>query len=65
MFDREKFTEYVKLAGYTYQEIANKIGICRKTLYKKIQKDGNFKKQEMNRLCQILKIQNPEEIFFA
>lgn len=65
MFDKTRFKAQIVLAGITSKELAEKLGINESTLYRKINKDGNFTRDEINKLIEILNIENPQEIFFA
>lgn len=65
MFDKTRFKAQIVLAGITSKELAEKLGINESTLYRKINKDGNFTRDEINKLIEILGIDNPQEIFFA
>lgn len=65
MFSKNKFRAAIALAGITSKELAEKMGINESTLYRKINADGNFSRQEINRIIEILGITNPQEIFFA
>ena len=57
---RAKFTEN----GMTQEEVAMKIGMSPKTLSLKI-KTGKFGLDEADKLIELLKIEEPERIFFA
>lgn len=48
--------------GLTQQEVAKLIGISPKTFYRKM-KRGIFGTDEVEKMIQILNIQNPAEIF--
>ena len=65
MFDRKRFKAQLVLAGLTSKELAEKLGINEATLYRKINDDGRFTRQEINELIRILNIEDPEPIFFA
>lgn len=65
MFDRKRFKAQLVLAGMTSKEVAEKLGINEATLYRKINDDGRFTRQEINDLIRILNIEDPEQIFFA
>ncbi|MBQ9612215.1 MAG: helix-turn-helix transcriptional regulator [Lachnospiraceae bacterium] len=53
------------LAGINSKELAAKLGINESTLYRKINADGNFTREEIGKIVEILGIDNPQEIFFA
>lgn len=65
MFNKDDFYQYIKLSGLSIRQISYCIGICSQTFYRKLKKNGDFNKGEIDGLCRILKIQNPGEIFFA
>lgn len=46
------------------KEMARRIGIADKTFYKKLNK-GVFTSDEMNKIVDILEIEDPAKIFFA
>ena len=50
--------------GFTQAEIARKIGIAPKTFSFKMKK-GVFNSDEINKMIEILDIEDPREIFFA
>lgn len=55
-----RFAEY----GLTREEVANSLGITRKTLYSKL-KSGTFTSAEMSKLVGLLHIEDPSAYFFA
>ena len=65
MFDKKKFKAQIILAGMTAKELAAHLGINESTLYRKINSDGNFTREEIGKITEILNIENPKEIFFA
>lgn len=65
MFDKKRFRAQMILADITYKELAAKLGINESTLYRKINADGNFTREEISNIVAILGIDNPQEIFFA
>ncbi len=64
MFNKNKFKGCVYSSGLTMKEVALKLGINETTLYRKINRDGDFSRSEINELIELLKITNPNEIFF-
>ena len=50
--------------GFTQKQVAKKIGITPKTFYEKMKK-GVFGSDEIQKMIEILNINNPCEIFFA
>lgn len=65
MFSKNKLKAQMALSGITSKELAKRLGIDESTLYRKIQNNGNFTRSEINLLIEILKIDDPREIFFA
>jgi DNA-binding CsgD family transcriptional regulator len=65
MFDKTEFRVQVTRSEKTYKEIAEYLGIDESTLWRKIQNDGSFTREEINKLINFLGIVNPEAIFFA
>lgn len=64
MFDRKLFKAAVLMAGKTYQDVADFLGLHIKTLYVRIKK-GEFSRDEINRLIEFLNLESPDKIFFA
>lgn len=65
MFDKNKFKAQMVLVGITSKKLADELGINESTLYRKINADGNFTRDEISQLVSILRIDNPQDIFFA
>lgn len=65
MFDRKEFRAQVARSEKTYKEIAAYLEIDESTLYRKIQNDGSFTREEINKLISFLAIEHPQAIFFA
>lgn len=65
MFDKRKFLAQMTLRDVSKKELAEYLGINELTLYRKINKDGSFTRQEINKMINYLHIENPAEIFFA
>ncbi len=65
MFDKNKFKAQIVLMGMTSKELAEKLGINESTLYRKVNNNGNFTREEISAITAILRIENPAEIFFA
>ncbi|MEG0430274.1 MAG: helix-turn-helix transcriptional regulator [Anaerovoracaceae bacterium] len=51
--------------GLTQQELANKIGISNNSLSRKMLGKRQFALGEVIRICDVLEIENPKEIFFG
>lgn len=65
MFNRNEFRAQIVRAGKTSKEVAEFLGIDESTLYRKIQDDGRFTRQEIGLLIKFLGIKDPDSIFFA
>ena len=57
-----KLKALIMEAGMTQQDVARHLGITPKTFYAKMKK-GVFGTDEVTEMIDLLKIQNPEEIF--
>lgn len=64
MFDKNKFKAQMVLVGITSKKLSEYLNINVSTLYRKINNNGNFTRSEINKIIEILKIDNPQEIFF-
>ena len=65
MFRENEFRAQIVRAGKTNKELAGFLGIDESTLYRKSKADGNFTRDEINRMIKFLHIEDPEAIFFA
>jgi plasmid maintenance system antidote protein VapI len=65
VFDKRKFLAQMTLRNVSKKDLAEKLGINEVTLYRKINNDGYFTRAEINKLIEVLGIENPAEIFFA
>lgn len=65
LFDEKKFRKIVKEQGKTLQDVANILHINLVTLYRKMNGESDFYRNEMDILIKELSINNPNEIFFA
>lgn len=68
MTDSKKLREIIDLNGYKLSFVAAKLGLTRNGLMNKINNITDFTIPEVQKLCKLLHIQNPEEIeaiFFA
>ena len=65
MFKENELRAQIKRANKTNKEVAAHLGIDESTLYRKIKANGNFTREEINKLVEFLKIDDPREIFFA
>lgn len=68
MTNAKRLREIVEKSGLKYKFIAEKMGLSRFGLMKKIDNENEFKASEIERLCEILGInslEDREDIFFA
>lgn len=65
MFDEKKFREIVRGKGLSLNKVAKNIGLNPSTLYRKMTGESDFYRTEIQKLCTLLEIENPAEIFFA
>lgn len=63
MFSEKRFKAQMVLAGLNQEEVAKALGIHPVTLYRKIRNNGDFSRDEISKLVDILKIDNPQDIF--
>ena len=49
----------------TMKDIADMLEISQTTLYRKIKRDGDFSRKEIQRKREFLKLKEPDKIFFA
>lgn len=65
MFNKLEFNAQIARKGMLKKDIAKALGIDVSTLYRKMEKDGDFSREEMSILIELLGIEDPKEIFFA
>jgi len=65
MFNKQKFKACLVLSNKSTTEVAKHLGINRTTLYRKMNGESDFYRDEIQILCKFLNINNPSEIFFA
>ncbi len=65
MFNAKELQVAMIRKGLTYEKVAQLLGVAPSTIYRKIKNDGNFNRDEINRLIEILELKHPEDIFFA
>ena len=65
MFNRRKLQAQMVLKGYTIGEVAEKLGINAATMYRKLGNNGDFSREEISKLIDILDIEDVEGVFFA
>lgn len=65
MFDERRFRAQLALVGISMKALADILGINESTLYRKVKDDGAFTREEINKMIDALKIEDPKAIFFA
>ncbi len=65
MFDEIAFRYFLAKKGKTLQDIATTLGISKVTLYRKINGESDFFRDEIAKCCEVLGKENMQEIFFA
>lgn len=65
MFNETEFKVMVIRAHKTNKEVAEYLGIDESTLWRKLQNNGSFTREEISKLIMFLDIEDPKPIFFA
>lgn len=65
MFNENKFRAILLLQDKTLQDVANLLDITLPTLYRKMRGKSDFKRMEMQKIRDYLKLRNPDDIFYA
>ena len=68
MFDELAFRERMTEMGVTISDIAKTLGVNESTVFRKISANGRFTRDEIMKLCKLLKIKTRKDlnrIFFA
>lgn len=65
MFNKYEFNAALARKGMKKVELAKHLGIEYSTLYRKIEENGKFTREEMAKIIDILGIDDPMKIFFA
>ena len=65
MFKVNEFRAALARAGKTQKDLAQVLNINESTLWRKINNDGNFTRQEINTIIEFLGIEDPKTIFFS
>lgn len=65
MFNKLEFKAQIARRGMLQKDVAKALGIDVSTLYRKVEKDGDFSREEMAILIELLGIEDPKAIFFA
>ena len=65
MFDIKKFKAQMVLKGFTGKQLADALNINESTFYRKLNDNGRFSREEINKMVDLLSIEDPKVIFFA
>lgn len=65
MFDAKAMFEVLKEYGMQVQELAERLGISRTTLYRKVAGESDFTRKEIQKCRDIFGVAACERIFFA
>ena len=65
MFNRVEFEVAMLRKGANRQDLARAIGVSYATLMRKIEKDGDFDREQISKIMTYLGIDDPNPIFFA
>lgn len=65
MFNRRKFQAQMVLMGMNMKDLSNHLNINESTLYRKLGNNGDFSREEIGKIIDVLHIDDPMDIFFA
>ena len=65
MFNKLEFNAQIARKGLRKMDVAKALNIDVSTLYRKIENDGDFDREQINTLIDLLDIKDPKHIFFA
>jgi DNA-binding phage protein len=65
MFDKRKLQAQMVLKGKTVDDVAKEIGLNPATFYRKMNRDGDFSRKEIQNIIIALEISDPMDIFFT
>lgn len=65
MFNKVEFEVAMLRKGVKRQELAKYLGIDVSTLYRKLDNDGDFDREQISKIMDYLGIEDPNPIFFA
>jgi predicted transcriptional regulator len=65
MFNKLEFNAQIVRKGLRKTDVAKALNIDISTLYRKIENDGDFDRDQINTLIGLLGIEDPTPIFFA
>ncbi len=65
MFNKLKFKATVIERGKTMSDVAEYLNINESTLYRKVNGYSEFSRDEIQKICILLELESPVDIFFA
>lgn len=65
MFNKLKFKAAVIERGKSMTDVAKHLKINNSTLYRKMNGTSEFSREEIQKICEFLKLESPIDIFFA
>lgn len=65
MFDARRLQAQLVLKGKKTEDVANALDINTATYYRKLNRNGDFTREEMEKMISFLEIEEPMAIFFA
>ena len=65
MFKENEFNAALARAGKTRRDLAEALHMNTSTLWRKIQRDGDFTRAEINTIIGFLELDDPKTIFFS
>lgn len=65
MFNERLFRAQMTLKGLTGKDVAEHLCITEPTFYRKMKRGGDFTRDEINKLIDLLGITDPMRVFFA
>lgn len=65
MFDEKELGVAMVREQKTIKDIADMLEISQTTLYRKIKRDGDFSRKEIQKISEFLNLKEPNKIFFA
>lgn len=64
MFNERKFKSALILNGVTVDDLAETLGVNKSTVYRKIERNGDFSRDEISKIMRVLNLSDPCDIFF-
>ena len=65
MFNGKKLRAAMVMADVSVTELCKVLDIAPSTFYRKMEADGDFSRKEIATICQLLGIEEPQDIFFT